>query len=201
MSKRFTATEKWDDSWFCSLVPLDKLFWLYITDKCDSAGLWDVNEPLVKFHLGNEYHIDPERFDGRIVVLTKDKWFIPKFISFQYGTLKPECRPHAHVLSVLKKHSLKGYLKGIDTLKDKDKDKDKDKETEKDKRFSPPTLEEVRAYCLEQKNGVDPEAFLAHYNTVGWVYGRNKVPVKCWKSCVTTWKKKRSGMTLAELNG
>ena len=65
--------------------------------------------------------------------------------------------------------------------------------------FIPPSLEEVRAYCQEQKNGVDPEAFLAHYTTVGWVYGRNKIPVKCWKSCVTTWKKNQKRFSVSEL--
>ena len=119
MSKRFTATEKWDDSWFCSLAPLDKLFWFYLTDRCDSAGIWDVNEPLVKFHLGADFKMDPERFTGRVVIVAPGKWFIPAFIRFQYGELKVGCRPHDHVLAVIKKHNLKGYLKGMDTLKDK----------------------------------------------------------------------------------
>ena len=66
--------------------------------------------------------------------------------------------------------------------------------------FIPPTLDEVRTYCLEQQNGVDPEAFLAHYNTVGWVYGQRKVKIKCWKSCVTTWKKRTKKMTLDDLS-
>jgi hypothetical protein len=66
--------------------------------------------------------------------------------------------------------------------------------------FIPPSLEEVSAYCKSQGNGVDPEAFLAHYNTVGWVYGKNKIPVRDWKSCVTTWKKKAKKFSLAELS-
>lgn len=57
-------------------------------------------------------------------------------------------------------------------------------------RFTPPTIDDVRAYCLERKNGIDPEAFIAHYETVGWVYGPNRKPVTNWKYCVVTWEKR-----------
>lgn len=53
--------------------------------------------------------------------------------------------------------------------------------------FIKPTLEEVRAYCLERKNKVDPEAFIAHYESNGWRVGKN--PMKCWKSAVVTFEK------------
>ena len=65
--------------------------------------------------------------------------------------------------------------------------------------FIPPTIDEVKAFCSEQRNGVDAEAFLAHYTTVGWVYGQHRTPVKNWKSCVTTWKKKSNKMTVSDL--
>ena len=85
MPKRFTDTNKWDDAWFGALSPTDKLFWSYLCDKCDHAGIWKVNIPLAKFHIGADYEPDPKRFGGRIQVLDKDKWYIPKFVAFQYG--------------------------------------------------------------------------------------------------------------------
>ncbi len=52
-----------------------------------------------------------------------------------------------------------------------------------------PTLLDVQLYCKGRNNGIDAEAFLAHYTAIGWVYGKHKTPVKDWKSCVITWEK------------
>lgn len=57
------------------------------------------------------------------------------------------------------------------------------------KKFVPPTVEEVAAYCTEHGYAIDAERFVAHYETVGWVYGKNRVPIKSWKSAVVTWVK------------
>jgi len=127
MAKRFTATEKWIDPWFCNLRPIDKLFWIYLLDNCDHAGIWQVNWPLVKFHLG-DFDFNEIVFNGRIIELSKEKWFIPKFIIFQYGELNPENRAHLSVINILKKEgALKGLKQPLQGCKDKDKDKDKDK--------------------------------------------------------------------------
>lgn len=54
-------------------------------------------------------------------------------------------------------------------------------------RFTPPTVEEVRAYCLERKNNVNPEKFIDYYTSNGWKVGKN--PMKDWKAAVRTWEK------------
>lgn len=54
-------------------------------------------------------------------------------------------------------------------------------------KFSPPTLEEVKAYCAERGNNVDPEAFINHYQSVNWYRGKTKI--SDWKACVRTWEK------------
>ena len=56
------------------------------------------------------------------------------------------------------------------------------------KRFSPPTLEEVKAYCLERGNQVDAEQFIDFYQSKDWMVGKNKM--KDWKACVRTWEKR-----------
>jgi hypothetical protein len=184
---------------------MDKLFWEFITSKCDNAGLWDVNIPLVKFHLGADYAPELARFGNRIIEVADNKWFIPSFVPFQYGELKEGCRPHAHVLAMLKKHDLKGYLKGIHTLKDKDKNKDKDKDKDS-VRFTPPTFDEVSAFCLERKNGIDPQHFIDHYEARGWVPKGYTKQMKDWKATIRTWennnRKKNTAkptITLAQL--
>ncbi len=54
------------------------------------------------------------------------------------------------------------------------------------KRFTPPTLEKVRAYCLERSRGVDPERWMNHYTSNGWKVGKNSM--KDWKAAVRTWE-------------
>lgn len=56
------------------------------------------------------------------------------------------------------------------------------------KRFVPPTVDEVRAYCDERRNNVDPEAFVDFYSSKGWMVGKS--PMKDWKACVRTWEKR-----------
>ena len=56
------------------------------------------------------------------------------------------------------------------------------------KRFAPPSLEEVRAYCMERKNNVDPEAFIDFYASKGWKVGNQTM--KDWKASVRTWERR-----------
>jgi len=52
-----------------------------------------------------------------------------------------------------------------------------------------PSLEEVRAYITEKNSKVDPQAFFDYYTKIGWVYGKNKLPIKDWRACVRTWER------------
>jgi hypothetical protein len=53
-------------------------------------------------------------------------------------------------------------------------------------RFTPPSLAEVAAYCLERGRGVDPARWMDHYESNGWRVGRN--PMKSWKAAVRKWE-------------
>lgn len=55
--------------------------------------------------------------------------------------------------------------------------------------FTPPTVEEVRAYCCERKNSISPERFFDFYSANGWVQGKGK-PIKDWKAAVRTWERR-----------
>ena len=54
-------------------------------------------------------------------------------------------------------------------------------------RFTPPSLEEVTAYCRERGNGVDAQVFIDHYTANGWMRGKSKI--RDWRACVRTWEK------------
>jgi hypothetical protein len=85
MAKRLTDSTKWNDSWFTNL-PMDiKLVWIYLLDTCDHAGVYKTNIRLLKFQTGSERTEEEliEFFKERIYI-TGDKWFIPKFVTFQY---------------------------------------------------------------------------------------------------------------------
>lgn len=135
MPKRFTHTDKWKDVWFQSLPLKYKLFWLYLLDECDNSGVWKPNMGLAQFQIGEPFEeVELRRIlADRIEILPSGYWFISKFIDFQYGELSPASKPHASVLWLLTRHGIKGYPKGIHTIKDKDKDTDKDTDKDKDK--------------------------------------------------------------------
>jgi len=54
------------------------------------------------------------------------------------------------------------------------------------KRFIPPTVEEVEAYCRERGNNISASQFVNFYESKGWMVGKNKM--KDWKGAVRTWE-------------
>lgn len=53
--------------------------------------------------------------------------------------------------------------------------------------FIPPTADQVREYCVERGNNVDPNRFVDFYTAKGWIVGKSKM--KDWKAAVRTWEK------------
>jgi phage replication O-like protein O len=66
--------------------------------------------------------------------------------------------------------------------------KEKDKQIKKERKGTniPPSIEEVKAYCIERNNRVDPSRFWNYYQTSGWMRGKNKI--KDWMACIHTWE-------------
>ena len=56
------------------------------------------------------------------------------------------------------------------------------------KRFEKPTIEEIRNYCQERNNNVDPDRFYDFYESKNRYVGKNKM--KDWKACVRTWEQR-----------
>jgi hypothetical protein len=192
MGKRFTATEKWEDVWFRKLKPAQKLLWLYMLDRCDLAGVLDLDRELAAFCIGG--NVSLEGFESRVVKLTETKIWIPKFIEFQYGCNVRELDEHAPVhravLKLVNRYGLLSlstvpieYEEPIDRLQDKDKDKDKDKNKDK-----PQTLEAVILLFTQRKYDVyEADKFWNHYQSNGWKVGKNAM--KDWKAAAANWMK------------
>ena len=53
--------------------------------------------------------------------------------------------------------------------------------------FVHPTIEDVKNYCIDRNNSVNPEKWFSYYESNGWKVGRNKM--KNWQAAVRTWEK------------
>ena len=78
-----------------------------MTDNCDAIGLIEVDLGLMSSDLGarvTEAHL--AEFYGRIQKVSENRYFLPKFIPFQYGELSEKCPPHKTVLRLIELHKL-----------------------------------------------------------------------------------------------
>lgn len=137
MAKRFIDTDLFRKPLVRSLGTPYKLLWIYLLCECDHAGVWDVELDVASMRLGSK--LDPAKciaaLGSSIVQIDNGKkWYLPEFVTFQYGSLNPANRVHASVLNTLSKYGIDpdGYEKEapykdltspLQGAKDKEKDK------------------------------------------------------------------------------
>lgn len=135
MAKRFTDTNKYKKPFIRGLQGAYKLLWDYLYHDCDHAGIWIVDFEIAQLYIGKDMPInskDAIKFfntdEKRIIEIDNgSKWYIPSFITFQYGELNELNRAHNSVITILKKYNLykikplKSPSEGA-MVKDKDKD-------------------------------------------------------------------------------
>ena len=68
----------------------------------------------------------------------------------------------------------------------KDNAKEKERCADEPRRFTKPTVEDIRTYCWERGNTVDPQRFFDFYEAKGWRVGNQ--PMKDWQAAVRTWE-------------
>ena len=51
-----------------------------------------------------------------------------------------------------------------------------------------PSLADVKNLVEEKGYHFNPNEFFNHYEAIGWVYGKNKIPIKKWESCAIQWE-------------
>jgi hypothetical protein len=204
MAKRFTDTGKWKKKWIRELNPDMKLFWFYLLDNCDHAGIWEVDIELASFQVGVK--LDETRilkaFNRKIVPFKPGKWFIPKFIEYQYGELNKTNRAHNSVIKILSKYKLnKGLARGLQGPMDMDKDKVKDKD--KDKGSKKEQLETIKSNLSAYAKKYPALNIQFYYDSfVDWLDATGKQYKKYESAfnncCRSEWYKDRPGSLKAD---
>lgn len=136
MAKRFTDNEKWKKQFFKGLSTVNKLFFIYILDECDNAGIWHVEPEIAEIRIGEKINLQLAKKQlGKHIIEIDDgeKWFIPSFIQFQYGQLNPNVKAHKSVLDKLQQKNLIQTYEQLINCSQEVKDKDMDKVKDKDK--------------------------------------------------------------------
>jgi hypothetical protein len=79
----------------------------------------------------------------------------------------------------------------VEHMENENENTDKSDKCEK---FLKPTLQEIKDYCSERKNDVDPDKWFNFYESKGWMVGKNKM--SNWKAAVRTWEKKEEKVVI-----
>lgn len=103
---RYTETTKWNNPSFRKLPPSAKLFYLYLIDVCDNAGVWEIDDEHARFCIKKDLDLDEMlgELGDRIKVLPSGKWWITRFVKFQLNgkPMMPEKVPaHAKIMRCL----------------------------------------------------------------------------------------------------
>lgn len=101
-----------------------------------------------------------------------------------------EVRSMAGRAGAIAKQNLANVSKGKESKVKNKREEKSEKLSLSSHPFIPPTEEEVRSYCIERKNNINPVTFLNHYRSTGWKRGNTKI--KDWKACVITWEQRDS---------
>lgn len=190
MAKRFTDTAKWNEDWFLDLSNSHKLFWIYVCDNCDHAGIFKPNKRMFELLVGEK--IDIVEFFNivnqnkvRVLELNNGRWYLTGFISFQYGgKLNDNNRVHKSILALLNKNEI--------TWVDEDKptlalsDSPTEIANIESPKGSPESIAEAIDYFKEKgstKN--EGEKFYYFYESKGWMIGKSKM--KNWKMSASGW--------------
>lgn len=104
---RFTAPEKWNDEWFSNLKPIEKLVFLYLVDRCDNAGFFEINKRIDAFLIG----LTEDDFLANLRSLKKTyiasvdgrKIWLKNYLRYQKNLpLNPDNNAHKQIITFIK---------------------------------------------------------------------------------------------------
>ena len=148
MSRRFTRTEKWDDPWFFELSPVTKLFFVYICDKCDNAGFWDINMRLAALSIGVGDE-DVEKALGEL----REKYikggsvlYLRNFLKHQRNLPLRASKPHNAIRAIFQERGEFGreMYRNLPT----------DRENEENQRVSIPSMDGIHTVLSRNSKGI-----------------------------------------------
>ena len=169
------SAEVWLDE---RLTALDKMILAEITSLDTGEGCYASNKYLAEFcgckeikvsnsvtKLKEIGYLELVKFDGRQRIL---KSCLTKKIRQTYKKDKAD----------LQKNKVSTLNNNIDYYTNRD--------NKTAKRFTPPSYDDVKAYCDERGNSIDPQRFIDYYQANGWKVG--KASMKDWKAAVRNWE-------------
>jgi len=97
MPRRFTVTEKWVDHWFHRLTPISKVFFIYLCENVDIAGIWEIDYERAAFDIGvTEEQIETALRETEKCYISDGKFlWLKNFIKYQ-GNLPLNENVNAH---------------------------------------------------------------------------------------------------------
>lgn len=103
--KRFTETSKWDDPWFRGLKGFEKLVFLYVIDRCNNAGFWEMDQDGMVFQTKLSEANISGAWQGLVRgLIVRDGWvWVRRFLRHQKNeNLNPENNAHVQIISLVK---------------------------------------------------------------------------------------------------
>lgn len=210
---RSVNTKFWEDPWVESLGVSEKLLFIYLLTNphANLAGIYEVSIKRICFETGLDKKTVSnvlKSFErvGKVFYIDETFIFLPNWLKNQSlnsnmkkGVVKIFSELPKQVKINVLGNDYQTLLKDYQTLRNtllkyegeieyEEKEEREDEDSKKPpKRFTPPTLDEVKAYCKERNNNVDPERWFDFYESKGWMVGKNNM--KNWKAAVRTWEK------------
>lgn len=161
--------------------------YLFKTAKLTDQEVGRLFRALMKYHATGEN----EEIEGRESIAFD---FIREDIDRTEAAYKAKCEKNRNNrLSAIDNRQRSSTIDNDCCQKEKEKEKKKEKEKEQNnvcaplKRFTPPTVDEVREYCKKRGNNIDPEYFVDYYTARNWTLSNGK-KVSDWRACVRTWE-------------
>jgi hypothetical protein len=129
----FSIVDIWFEEWFLALTTSERLFYRYIYDRCDAAGIWGVSASLGGFAVGKKLDIDEfiKNVTGHVLLIEDGVWWIPNVFKEQHDKIiQPYWSFHRPIVKQLIKYDLLGWFEDAIIIK-KVKEKSEMKSEEK----------------------------------------------------------------------